>query len=183
MECVEPVLDDEIDCLPVVFHSGFFQSAGAVDVSELFVCLGGCGFVIVLFGLRHILLQFVLGERVLRLFGIIENQPRPGEVVILDLVILAGEILHAGNPCLERVEVVVEIVMVGFQAQGNGLHPDVVLLAREPEQRVRLAEDGRVAYVVVAPAVIGVKRTPYLLVAFVFSMGRGEEHTEQHRQE
>ena len=38
--------------------------------------------------------------------------------------------------------------MVGFQAQGNGLHPDVVLLAREPEQRVRLAEDGRVAYVV-----------------------------------
>ena len=46
-----------------------------------------------------------------------------------------------------------------------------------------VAEDGRVAYVVVAPGVIGVKRTLYLLVAFVFSMGRGEEHTEQHRQE
>ena len=72
---------------------------------------------------------------------------------------------------------------ITWQSQGNGLHPDVVLLAREPEQRVRLAEDGRVAYVVVTPAVIGVKRTVNLLVAFVFSMGRNEEHTEQHRQE
>ena len=183
LEFVEPVLDHEVDCLAVVFHRCLFQPPCAVDVPELFVCIGGCGLVVVPFGLRHILLQLVLGERVLRLLGIIEDQPRPCEVIIFELVVLAGEILHAGNPCLERIEVVVEIVMVGFHAQRNGLHPDVVLLAREPEQRVRLAEDGRVAYVVVTPAVIGVKRTVNLLVAFVFSMGCNEEHTEQHRQE
>ena len=150
---------------------------------ELFVSIGGRGFVIVLFGLGHVLLQLVLGERVLCLFGIIEDQPRPGEIIIFELIVPAGEILHAGNPCLERVEFVVEVVVVGFQAQGGGLHPDVVLFAREPEQRIGLTQDGCVAYIVVTPAVVGVKRAVDRLVTFVFSMGRNEEHTEQHRQE
>jgi hypothetical protein len=53
--------------------------------------------------------------------------------------------------------------VVGLEREGDGLHADVVFFARQPEQRVGLEQDDRIADVVVAPAVIGVKRAVYVL--------------------
>ena len=97
------------------------------------------------------------------MFRVVENKPRPSEKIVGRLLVCACEGLHAGNPRLERIQFVVEVIVVGLEREGDGLHADVVFFARQPEHRVGLEQDDRIADVVVAPAVIGVKRAVYVL--------------------
>ena len=110
---------------------------------------------------------------------VVENKPRPSEKIVGRLLVGAREGLHAGNPRLEGIQFVVEVIVVGLEREGDGLHADVVFFARQPEQRVGLEQDDRIADVVVAPAVIGVKRAVYVFVGFglrVAGRNPGKQH-------
>ena len=179
-EFAEVVLFDEADRLAVVVGGALLETAGPVDVAQLLVGFGDGGFVVVLLGLRHVTLQFVLRQRVLPVLRVVENQPRPSEKIVGRLVVGAREGLHAGNPRLEGVRFVVEVIVVGLEREGDGLHADVVFFARQPEQRVGLEQDDRIADVVVAPAVIGVKRAVYVFVGFGLRVA-GRNPDKQHQ--
>ena len=72
------------------------------------------------------------------------------------------------------------LYVVGLEREGDGLHADVVFFARQPEQRVGLEQDDRIADVVVAPAVIGVKRAVYVFVGFGLRVA-GRNPDKQHQ--
>ena len=132
----------------------------------MLVCLGNGRFVVVPDGLVEEAFQFILGEGVFAVLGVVGDQSCPDEIVVRRLVVLAGELLGARHPHFDRVEFVGVIVVVGFQAQRYGLHAAVLFFARETEHGVGLEQHFRVLFVAVAPAVVGYERA-------VETVGRG----------